>query len=107
MHSYRNTVRIKSKQSDLPSYRSIKSSVIRNHHSKNKQTPSTPPIKVFSNDAAVSSTSTLSMEQFNVQNFHREPKKLNKKKLKHVKTLLDNQINKSVSHKQIFVNILN
>lgn len=112
LHTNRNTVRLKSKQTDLPSCRSIKSSSLRNNtNNKLKQVatvthPTTPPIKVTSNDAPVaSSSSTISMEQFNVQNFHREQKKFNKKKLKHVKTLLDNQINKSVSHKQIHVSL--
>jgi hypothetical protein len=49
---------------------------------------------------------TMSMKQFNVECFHREQKKLNRKKLKHVKTLLDNQINKSVTHKEIYVKYL-
>ncbi len=96
LHSNRNNVHIVAK-SKPPTFRSIKSSI------NNKSSPRTPPILVTSNDVPPISTSAVSMEKFNVENFHREQKKLNRKKLRNMQTLLDNQINKSVTHKQVYV----
>ena len=95
LHSNRNNVHIVAKSK--PSFRSIKSSI------NLQSSPRTPPILVTSNDVPPISTSVVSMEKFNVENFHREKKKLNRIKLRNVQTLLDNQINKSVTHKQVYV----
>ena len=95
MHSKRNTVQIKNKPEST--FRLIQST------RRNRSSPVTPPILITSNDVPDPNL-TMSMKQFNVECFHREQKKLNRKKLKHVKTLLDNQINKSVTHKEIYVN---
>lgn len=98
IHSNRNTVRLTMKTHKPDSItRSVKSS-------KNRSSLATPPIKVTFNEE-LGANSMLSMQKFNLENFHREQKKLNRKKLKHVKTLLDNQISKSVTHKEVYVNI--